>query len=295
MPQIESYDGAKDLLDHLETFKTLMHLQGVVDEIMCKAFLTTLKGLTRIWFSRLMPNSISTFKELSAQFTSHFIGGHRYKKFTIKALIKQEKLKKFVSKERTDPPSQEQAPQQDYKRPKSPLGDIRMIVGGTTNTDSSKKGRKTYLGMVQNVQLASVVPKMPRVDNPIIGFLKEDARHLYHPHDDALVVSIQVRDYNTYRVLVDNGSSTNILYYSAFQQMQIDREHLVPTNAPLVGFGGIKVMSYPEAIGRLTLRAIELSEFDIQYRLCTAIKGQVVADFIAEFTNGEDKGANECL
>ncbi|XP_065629952.1 uncharacterized protein LOC136067684 [Quercus suber] len=28
------------------------------------------------------PNSISTFKELSAQFTSHFIGGHRYKKST---------------------------------------------------------------------------------------------------------------------------------------------------------------------------------------------------------------------
>ena len=26
MPQIESYDGAKDPLDHLESFKTLMHL-----------------------------------------------------------------------------------------------------------------------------------------------------------------------------------------------------------------------------------------------------------------------------
>ena len=26
MPQIESYDGVKDPLNHLETFKTLMHL-----------------------------------------------------------------------------------------------------------------------------------------------------------------------------------------------------------------------------------------------------------------------------
>ena len=26
MPQIESYDGVKDPLDHLETFKILMHL-----------------------------------------------------------------------------------------------------------------------------------------------------------------------------------------------------------------------------------------------------------------------------
>ena len=48
MPQIESYDEVKDPLDHLETFKTLMHLQGVPDEIMCRAFPTTLKGATRI-------------------------------------------------------------------------------------------------------------------------------------------------------------------------------------------------------------------------------------------------------
>ena len=66
MSQIDSYDGVKDPLDHLETFKTLMHLQGVANEIMCRAFPTMLKGATRIWFSRLTPNSVSTFKELSA-------------------------------------------------------------------------------------------------------------------------------------------------------------------------------------------------------------------------------------
>ena len=75
MPQIDSYDGVKDSLDHLETFKTLMHLQEVVDKIMCRAFPTTLKGAVRIWFSRLTLNSVSTFKELSAQFTAYFIGG----------------------------------------------------------------------------------------------------------------------------------------------------------------------------------------------------------------------------
>ena len=66
MPQIDSYDGVKDPLNHLETFKTLMHLQGVADEIMCRVFPMTLKGMARIWFSRLTPNSISTFKKLSA-------------------------------------------------------------------------------------------------------------------------------------------------------------------------------------------------------------------------------------
>ena len=78
MPQIDSYDGVRDPLDHLETSKALVHLQGVANAIMCRAFPTTLKGAARIWFSQLTPNSISTFKELSSQFTAHFIGGYRY-------------------------------------------------------------------------------------------------------------------------------------------------------------------------------------------------------------------------
>ena len=95
--------------------------------------------------------------------------------------------------------------------------------------------------MVQNVQLTGVVPKIARREGPIIGFLEEDARRLHHPHDDALVVSLRVEDYNMHRVLVDNGSSADILYYPTFQQMRIDRERLIPTNALLVGFGRSRV------------------------------------------------------
>ena len=80
MLQIEAYDGSKNPLNHLKSFKTLMHLQGVLDEIICRAFPTTLKGPARIWLSRLTHNFIGTFKELSAQFASHFKRGHKYKK-----------------------------------------------------------------------------------------------------------------------------------------------------------------------------------------------------------------------
>ena len=65
-----------------------------------------------------------------------------------------------------------------------------MIVGGTTVAGSSKKAHKTYLRMVQNVQLMGSVPKIARMDNLVIGFLEEDARRLHHPHDDTLVVSL---------------------------------------------------------------------------------------------------------
>ena len=99
---MENYDENKDPLDHLEFFKNLMHLQGVPDEIICRAFPSTLKGLTRIWFSKLSSNYISSFKELSAQFASHFIGGHRYKKSTTCLMnIKQqedETLRSYITR-----------------------------------------------------------------------------------------------------------------------------------------------------------------------------------------------------
>ena len=69
----------------------------------------------------------------------------------IEALIKEGKLQKFVSKERTDPNLRELALQQENDHPRPPIEDIRMIVGGTATTGSSKKARKTYLRMVQNV------------------------------------------------------------------------------------------------------------------------------------------------
>ena len=103
--------------------------------------------------------------------------------------------------------------------------------------------------MVQNVQLTGSVPKMARRESPIIEFSEDDARRLHHPHDDALVVTIRVGDYNVHRMLVDNGSSADILYYPAFQQMGINRARLTPTNAPLVGFGGTRVLP----LGAITL------------------------------------------
>ena len=63
---------------------------------------------------------------------------------------------------------------------------------------------------------------------------------------------------------------------------------VILTNKPLR-----QAMSNPEAAGRMTLWVIELSEFDVQYRSHTAIKRQVVANFIVEFTNMEDQGAGE--
>ena len=100
MPQIETFDGTKDPIDHLNTYKNQMELHGYQDPIRCRAFAITLKGPTLAWFNRLPPSSISSFTELSITFVSHFIRVRMYRKpsyhlLTIKQ-SSQESLRSYV-------------------------------------------------------------------------------------------------------------------------------------------------------------------------------------------------------
>ena len=101
MPQVKAYNGSRDSLDHLESFKTLMHLQGIPDKIMCRVFPTTLKGPTKVWFNKLTPNTVSTFKELSRHFVTHFIGGQRHRRSLTAILsitqLEDESLRSYVT------------------------------------------------------------------------------------------------------------------------------------------------------------------------------------------------------
>ena len=80
LPQLESYDGSRDPLDHIESFKTLMLLQMTPNEVMCRAFLTTLKGAAKVWFSKIPSGTIADFEQLSKGFVRNFIRGQRHKK-----------------------------------------------------------------------------------------------------------------------------------------------------------------------------------------------------------------------
>ena len=54
LPRLESYDGLKDPLDHIATFKMTLSLQQTSDEIVCQSFPMALKGVARAWFNKLV-------------------------------------------------------------------------------------------------------------------------------------------------------------------------------------------------------------------------------------------------
>ncbi|XP_075663042.1 uncharacterized protein LOC142632546 [Castanea sativa] len=62
---------------------------------------------------------------------------------------------------------------------------------------------------------------------------------------------LMIEGFNTRRILIDNGSSVDIIYLSTFQQLKVDPEILRPFESPLISFSGGRV--YPKGIVTLTV------------------------------------------
>ena len=448
MPQVEAFDGIKDPVDHLNTYKNQMELHGYQDPVRCRAFATTLKGPAMAWFNRIPPSTISSFRELSIAFVSHFIGAMTYRKLSyhlltikqglqeslksyvqrfnaeslkidvpdekfaitafiaglgvqskdlmfsisknpqasmVEVLAKAEKyingeealiskressstrkekgmtdrrrgrspkrqgdqrkspgtererspkrrgnlkdhlgppqserqrryspqrftplttsvsqvlhevrneqflrwptqmksdpatrdntkycefhrdyrhrtdnciqlrreieyliqrgyLRRFISP-RNQVPTQQPPPRQTTTQHQQPLGEIHVISGGFAGGGESSSARKAHLCSIRSADMGEIqaVSKLPRLDNTIT-FSDLDLDGCQHPHDDPLVVRAIVANTTVHRVLIDNGSSADIIFASAFDKMGIGREKLDPVSTHLRGFSGEKVL-----------------------------------------------------
>ena len=84
-----------------------------------------------------------------------------------------------------------------------------------------------------------------------MSFNEADARGVKQPHNDPLVIMLNIEGFNTKRILVDNGSSTVIIYLPAFQQLKLEPKRLRLFESPLVSFSGDRV--YLRGIVTLTV------------------------------------------
>ena len=162
----------------------------------------------------------------------------------IEFFIQMGQLRRFVAHDNQNraplpPAPQLQAPTQQQQ----PLGEIRVISRGFAGGGESNSARKAHLRRIRADEKMEIhtVSKTPRLDIPII-FSDSDLEGCQHPHDDPLVVRPAVSNRTVYRVLIDNGSSADIFFSSAFDQMGISREKLEPISAHLMGFAGEKVL-----------------------------------------------------
>ena len=118
-----------------------------------------------------------------------------------------------------------------------------MISGGFAEGGESSSARKSHLRSIRSANMGEIqaVSKLPRIDTTIT-FSDSDLEGCQHPHDDPLVVRAIVANTTVHRVLVDNGSSADIIFASTFDKMGIGRERLEPVSTHLRGFSGEKVL-----------------------------------------------------
>ena len=118
-----------------------------------------------------------------------------------------------------------------------------MISGGFAGGGESSSAWKAHLRSIRSTEIGEIQAmfKLPRLDTSIT-FSDSYLEGCQHPHDDPLVVRAVVANKTVHRVLIDNGSSANIIFALAFDRMGIGRERLEPVNTHLRGFSGEKVL-----------------------------------------------------
>ncbi|XP_073129061.1 uncharacterized protein [Henckelia pumila] len=126
-------------------------------------------------------------------------------------------------------------------------GIINMISGGSTDRDSNRArkawSRRESLGMEEGRQGSE----------PIITFGSQDLKGVNLPHNDALLIQAQIANYDVRRVFVDSGSSVNVLFQEAFEQMDLHGYELSPVKTALYGFAGHTVQPQGEMLLPITL------------------------------------------
>ncbi|XP_073153497.1 uncharacterized protein [Henckelia pumila] len=188
----------------------------------------------------------------------------------IEKLIKRGYLKDFVSKShhqqrdnKTYEDRRNREPPKNHEKQGKHNGDfhenmptggiIAVITGGPACGDSNR-ARKTLLRNASrgnhcpHPNQAQVVCEISKISKKMT-FTESDREYPLVEHNDALVVSATISNFWVKKMLVDSGSSADIIFLNAFVKMGIDNAQLMPISTPLVGFSGELV----EALGEITL------------------------------------------
>ncbi|GAV77012.1 hypothetical protein CFOL_v3_20484 [Cephalotus follicularis] len=166
----------------------------------------------------------------------------RQLKNQIEDLIRRGHLRKYVDRETPQgrrEQRREEAPHRGEEPQQKPRGVIHTISGGVASGGDHKNARKAYGRQSLVVQQVHHSKRL-RTDGEeeAISFSEADYEGVRLPHNDPVVVTLMVELFTTKRILIDSGSSADILYKHAFDQLKIPVDQLKPVKTPLVGFAG---------------------------------------------------------
>ncbi|XP_025625630.1 uncharacterized protein [Arachis hypogaea] len=156
----------------------------------------------------------------------------------------------------------EKASSSQYERPR---GIINCISGGYASGGSSNSARKRSFRAICSVHGPQQDVEMTN-QQPEVTFTHADFNSSIQILDDPVVVTLQLGDLLVRKVLLDPGSSADVLFYSTLQKMKLSDNMLQSTGGDLVGFSGERVPILGSVWLQTTLGEHPLSKTnDIQY------------------------------
>ncbi|KAG7585759.1 Retrotransposon gag domain [Arabidopsis thaliana x Arabidopsis arenosa] len=102
--------------------------------------------------------------------------------------------------------------------------------------DQSSKRPSAIKKHRRNVSLKASLGEEADFQGASISFDEEETRHLERPHDDALVITLDVANFEVSRILIDTGSSVDLIFLGTLERMGISRADIVGPPSPLVAF-----------------------------------------------------------
>ncbi|XP_050278085.1 uncharacterized protein LOC126719593 [Quercus robur] len=133
-----------------------------------------------------------------------------------------------------------------------PIGTINVILAAPRRTGSNPF-RVMSVGRLLAEADDRESKRVRAIATPLIGFSDEDKLGTLQPHDDALVVILRIGGYDVKRVLVDQGSTVEVMYPDLYKGLKLKPEDLSAYDSPLVSFEGKTVT--PKGMIRLPIQA----------------------------------------
>ncbi|KAJ3698911.1 hypothetical protein LUZ61_002616 [Rhynchospora tenuis] len=134
----------------------------------------------------------------------------------------------------------------DQANPRASPTPVLYIAGGPAAGGDSEKARRRYAcpKNINNPSRREVfqIRESNSVANMRITFGPEDYEGVHLPHDDAIVLMLRVNGTRFGRILIDTGSSTDVIYYETLKKLYLQDQPLKPMATPLTGFTGDQLM-----------------------------------------------------
>ncbi|WZZ58396.1 hypothetical protein YC2023_058503 [Brassica napus] len=111
---------------------------------------------------------------------------------------------------------------------------LNVIMGGSPPSGDTVRSVKDYRRQVATSQKWPTKP----TSHPPITFSPDDAEGVHAPHNDHLLVVLGIGEYDVTKILIDTGSSVDLIFRGTLQKMGVDLDDIKASSMTLTRFNG---------------------------------------------------------